>query len=94
MQMNRCSFATKPDDKQKDKKHEPAGKEAEEAKAKKAGDKESKEEDGKTSDSSDEEPSALTKEDVKKIKQLILDQDKEIEALKEKEKAMKDKLIY
>jgi hypothetical protein len=36
----------------------------------------------------------LSKEDVKKIKQLIADQDKEIDTLKEQVKQFKEKLIY
>lgn len=36
----------------------------------------------------------MSKEDIKKIKKLIIDQDKEIESLKEQTKQVKEKLIY
>ena len=48
-----------------------------------------------TSSSSDEDTAGnLSPEDVKKIKALIADQDKEIETLKEQNKQYKEKLIY
>ena len=48
-----------------------------------------------TSSSSDEETASnLSHEDVKKIKSLIAEQDKEIETLKEQVKQYKEKLIY
>lgn len=51
-----------------------------------------KEETSSSSESDGEE--SLSKEDIQKIKKLIADQDKEIEALKETAKQYKDKLIY
>ena len=51
----------------------------------------------KDSSSSDEEYSpadTLTSDDIKEIKKLIKDQEKEIDTLKEQSKMFKDKLIY
>lgn len=47
-----------------------------------------------SSSSSGEEDSELSREDVKKIKQLITDQDKEIETLKQQVKQFKEKYMY
>ena len=55
----------------------------------------SKKQEDTSSSSSDEETAGnLSPEDVKKIKALIAEQDKEIETLKEQNKQYKEKLIY
>jgi molecular chaperone GrpE (heat shock protein) len=84
----RLSFAT--DDKKTEEKKGNAKEENKEEQKKEA--KKATEE--STSSSDEETPETLTKEDVKKIKQLIADQDKEIETLKEQVKSFKEKLIY
>ena len=55
-----------------------------------------KQEDQSSSSSSDDEgtDATLSAEDIKKIKQLIADQDKEIDTLKEQVKTFKEKLVY
>lgn len=62
-------------------------------------DKQTKQSDKKTqqdssSSSDDDTPSKLSAEDIKKIKKLIAEQDKEIEKLKELSKQLKEKLVY
>ena len=89
---------------QEEKKDKPeeAKKDEKEPKQAEKGDKKKEGEASSTSSSEDEDtPSTLSKDDVKKIKKLITDQDKEIEELKaqlakakEGEKTYKDKLIY
>jgi molecular chaperone GrpE len=50
--------------------------------------------DSSSSSDSEAEPETLSKADIEKIKKLIGDQDKEIEALKEQVKQYKEKLVY
>jgi molecular chaperone GrpE len=53
-----------------------------------------KKEETTTSSSDEDVADTLTKEDIKKIKQLIADQDKEIDTLKGENKKLKERLMY
>jgi predicted RNase H-like nuclease (RuvC/YqgF family) len=53
-----------------------------------------KSKDSSSSSSDEETPDSLGKDDIKKVKQLIMDQDTEIENLKEEVKKFKEKYLY
>lgn len=108
MRFQRSSFSNSEEKKEKDEpttngKEEPAKEKAaepkkEEAKKKPEPKKETKAKsssDDTTTSSSDEEGGeSLSAEDIKKIKKLVTDQDKEIDTLKEQVKLFKEKLVY